>query len=401
MFKKLFYLLMIFLLLFSLVGVSLAEEKDLDPKQIRADKFNNALKEYNLANYSLAEQKFNQLYNDPELDEGLEFSVLYYLTKTSINKYQTVKAQKYLADLEDLGYQSSTLYWDMGKLYLNKDNKFDSADFKTALKYLEKAEKLELNDLDFKRDLAYASLENKKINKAEKLYQEIIAANAAASDYLNLAKIKENKKEFNKAIEYYESALDLNASQSSLYLNLGNLYQKLANYNSAISIYNQGLKKKNNFVPYYIGLGESNIKLKNYENAEKALKEAVKINNNSYYGYYLLGNIEKERSNYNQALEYYKQSLKHNNKYVEAYLAEGRIHLEREEYYKAISRFSLAVEKNPEYAASRYYLGTAYYKAKMLEAARAELRKTLHINDNHQKARDLLDEIENKLGIND
>jgi len=113
-----------------------------------------------------------------------------------------------------------------------------------------------------------------------------------------------------------------------------------------------------------------------------------------------MGNLERKEKKYNQALNYYGQSLKYNSNYVQAYLAEGQIHLAREENYRAISRFSLAVEKNPEFAESRYYLGLAYYRAKMLEAARAELRKALHINDTYQKPRELLNEVEAELGIN-
>ncbi|PTX17157.1 hypothetical protein C7953_1919 [Halanaerobium congolense] len=58
------------------------------------------------------------------------------------------------------------------------------------------------------------------------------------------------------------------------------------------------------------------------------------------------------------------------------------------------------MKKNLEYTESRYYLGLAYYRADMLEAARAELRKALHINDNYQDARKLLDDVETELGIN-
>ena len=86
--------------------------------------------------------------------------------------------------------------------------------------------------------------------------------------------------------------------------------------------------------------------------------------------------------------------IKNNPDYVKAYLAEGQIHLENEDYYKAISRFSLAVEKNPEFADSHYYLGLAYYRAGMEEAAAAEFRRTLHLSENYPEARELLDKIE-------
>jgi len=400
MLKKFFNLLLIFLLLFSITSFALAQNETVESEKSPSEVFTEALNDYNQGNYALAEEKFNTLIENEKLDEGLEFSVLYYSTMTAVNRNQAAKAINYLERMNTLGYQSGKLNWKIGELYLNKDNQFDSANFEEALKYLKIAETEGVNELKFKRDLAYVQLENDNFNNAEKLYQEIIEIDPTAADYLNLARIKEVKGNLNQAVEYYESALDLNGSQSSLYLNLGNLYQQVNDYNSAVSIYNQGIKIRNDFAPYYIGLGESYLELENFNEAKSALEKAVEINTNSYYGYYLMGQIEKERDNYNQALNYYGQSLKYNPDYVQAYLAEGQIHLEREENYRAISRFSLAVEKNPDYAESRYLLGLAYYRADMLEAARAELRKALHINDNYQEPRELLDRVESELGIN-
>jgi tetratricopeptide (TPR) repeat protein len=399
MIKKFGYLILVLSLLFSITGFALAQGV-VDSEKSPSEVFTEALNDYNQGNYALAEEKLNTLIENDKLDEGLEFSVLYYSTMTAVNRNQVAKAINYLERMNNLGYHSGKLNWEIGELYLNKDNQFDSANFEDALKYLKIAEEEGIKELKFKRDLAYVYLENDNFNKAENLYQEIIKLDPTAADYLNLARIKEKKGSLNQAVEYYESALDLNGSQSSLYLNLGNLYQKVNNYNSAVSIYNQGIKMRDDFAPYYIGLGESYIKLENYDEAKSALEKAVEINSNSYYGYYLMGNLEKNKKNYNQALNYYGQSLKYNPNYVQAYLAEGQIHLARGENYRAISRFSLAVEKNHEFAESRYYLGLAYYRANMLEAARAELRKALHINDTYQEPRKLLDKVEAELGIN-
>lgn len=400
MIKKMFYILVIISLVFSISTLSLAQEVEAENLvKNNASIFTAALNDYNDGNFALAEEKLNNLLKNEKLEEGLEFSVLYYLTMTAVNRGQTSKAVSHLERLNQLGFQSGNLNWKIAELYLNKNNQFDSADFEKALDYLKKAEELELTKIEFKRDLAYAYFENKKIDKAEKIYQQLIKENAIAEDYLSLAKINKNRGISKKAIEYYEAALNLNGSQSSLYLNLANLYQESGDYESAISIFDQGIKMRDDFVPYYIGLGESYIKLNKYNKASSALKKAISINPNSYYGYYLLGNVEKEIGNLDKALNLYSQSLKYNPDYVQAYLAEGKIHLEKEEVYRAISRFSLAVEKNPDYASSRYYLGKAYYKADMLEAARSELRKALHISDNYQLARDLLNKIEAELNI--
>lgn len=373
------------------------KEAESESAKTEVDLFTDGLNNYNQQNFSLAEESFQTLLEERELDEGLKFSVLYYSTMTAVRKNETKKAVSYLEKLNQLGFQSARLNWEIAELYLNKNNQFDSADFSQALEYLKKAEELGAESPQFKRDYAYAYLENQEIEKAEKLYNQIKEKKAA--DYLYLARIKENKGQLQQAVKYYESALELNSKQSSLYLNLANLYQNLDKHDSAAAVYKQGLKFKKDFAPYYIGLGQSYLALENYLEAEKMLKKAVEINENSYLAYFLLGNLAKEAENDNQALNYYSQALKYNPKYVEAFLAEGRIHLERKENYRAISRFSLAVEENPEHAESHYYLAKAYYAAEMLEAARSEFRRTLHLNDGFKDARKLLDEIEKELNI--
>ncbi|MGP3778685.1 tetratricopeptide repeat protein [Halanaerobium saccharolyticum] len=397
--KKIIAFLLVSLLIISTSSFILAQSTDeiLEPAE---DVFSSALEDYNQKNYNQAAEKLNNLLKRNDLTEELEFSALYYSTLTAVKRYQTNQAIKHLEAFNQAGFQDAELNWKIGELFLNKDGQFDSANFEKALVYLNKAEELGLDKLSFKRDLAYAYLENQDLKRSENIYNEIVKENAISSDYFNLARIKEKQEQLNQAVEYYETARDMDGQQSALYLNLGNLYQKLENYDSAVNVYKEGTDIRSEFAALYIGLGESYIRLENYSEAKKALEKAVEINENSYYGYHLLGDIEKENGNHNQAFNYYDQSLKNNPDYVKTYLAQGQLHLEREEYQNAIAKFSTAVEKNPDYAESHYYLGRAYYKADMLEAAAAEFRKTVHINDRFPEAEEMLKKIENELNSN-
>lgn len=356
--------------------------------------FSEALNSYYNQDYQKAVEGFENLLNAQDLNEEMLIDSHYYAAMSSVELYDTTSALEHLQALEEVGYQNGRLYWNLGQLYLNKDRQFDSADFDTALKYLNIASDLGINSLSFKRDLAYAYRETEQIDKAESIYNEILAENPTAEDYLNIARIKEEKGELNKAVEFYESALMKDAEVPSIYLNLAQLYYRLEYYNSAVEIYKQGIEFQANFTPYYVGLGESYLALNNLNEAEKYLKEAVELNPRLYYSYYLIAQIYVERGNDNQALNYYAEALKNNPDYVKAFLGEGKVHLENGDYYKAISRFSLAVEKNPEYAESHYYLGLAYYRSDMKEAAAAEFRKAVHIDNTYSEAREMLEQIE-------
>lgn len=399
MLKKLSYLILISLLIFSSSPIILAQNDQVVNKSAE-ELFSTALEEYNNQNYKSAAETLDNLLNRNDLNDDLKFNVLYYSTMTAIKRYQTTKAINLLEQFNQAGFQNATLNWRIGELFLNKDGQFGSANFDKALNYLREAESMGLEKIQFKRDLAYTHLESQNLEKAEKLYNEVINQNAVSSDYMNLARIKEKHNQLQEAVKYYESARDTAGNKSGLYLNLGNIYQKLDNHDSAVAIYEEGIEMRNNFAPLYIGLGESYIKLEEYLEAENALEKAVEINDNSYYGYYLLGNLEKQKGNNSQAFNYYDKSLKYNSNYVNAYIAKGQLYIEIEEYQNAISSLSLAVEKNPDYAESRYYLGKAYYNAGMLEAAAAEFRQTVHINDRFPEAKELLEKIENELSNN-
>jgi tetratricopeptide (TPR) repeat protein len=390
--KSLLIFLLIFLvtLTFTPESALAADNNDLNPGEL----FSEAVNYYFQRDYNSAAEAFAELLEINDLDDQLRTDALYYSALTAVKNYDTSTALSNLRELEERNYQSGRLYWEIGQLFLNKDGQFDSADLNRALEYLEKASELGLTQTAFKRDYAYAYRELGELDQAEKIYQEILNNNPGPQDYINIAGIMEKKGELNKAVEYYETALKSDINSGTVYFNLAKLYQKLGQYNSAVDVYKQGIKIQPDFTPFHIGLAESYLALENYSQAENSLQKAVELNPKGYYSYYLLGIVNKERGNYSQAFNYLGESLKNNPNYVKAYLAEGQIHLDNGDYYKAISRFTLAVEKNELYSKSRYYLGLAYYRAEMYEAARAELRKALHIDDTYTEARELLDIIE-------
>ncbi|RCW89303.1 tetratricopeptide repeat protein [Halanaerobium sp. DL-01] len=365
-----------------------------EAQNVNYNNFSGGVNLYYQGRYSEAEAIFSEILNDPSINHELKHDTLYYYTLTALDNNHTQLAIEQINTLKELGYENGRLYWKLGALFLNKDHQFDSASFDSALKNLQKASKLGVNSIPFKRDLAAAYTGLNEKEKAKKLYGEIISINPTVDDYLNLALLNKELGNLETAVKYYESALDIDSTRQTIYLNLGNLYQELNNYNAAVSIYKQGIKLQKNFTPFYVGLGESYIALEKYNEAENVLKQVIEINRHSYYSYFLLGMINRKLEDYDTALDYYDQAIKYNEDYVNAYLEQGKIYLNREEYYKAISKFSIAVGKNTKHAESHYYLALAYYGADMKEAAVAELKRTLHLNNKYPNARKLLNEIE-------
>jgi len=139
MFKKIIFSVIIISLFFTVSIAVFAQDDSVLGEDNYTELFTEALDDYNAENYALAEEKFGNLLDNDNLEEGLEFSALYYSTMTAVNRNQTTEAVDYLERMNQLGYQSGNLNWRIAQLYLNKNNQFDSANFNEALNYLEKA----------------------------------------------------------------------------------------------------------------------------------------------------------------------------------------------------------------------------------------------------------------------
>ncbi len=384
-------IVMIALLLVFMVtigGAALAADKT------QSVSFTEGLDEFYLSDFNQAYSIFSDLLDNEQLEHELKRDILYYQILTTINLKKINETKKLLNSYKKLGYQSGLIYWKLGNLYLNDDHYFDSPFYNEAKNYLEKAEMFGVRSSPFYRDLgtAYQGLGN--MDKAASAFAKALSGNENSTDYLNLAILYKNSKQTKKAIEYFEKALKLDPTLEAIYLNLGNLYLELNQFESAISVLKRGIKINPDFAAYYSTMGHVYLQLEDYQAAADAYKKVIELNQHAYQAYYYLGKINIELKDFESAEYYFKEAVKYNQDYALAYIALGDIYLSWGENYKAIARYSTAIEKNPTYPDAHYHLAVGYYKSEMKEAAISELRRTLHLADEHQKARELLNQLE-------
>lgn len=142
------------------------------------------------------------------------------------------------------------------------------------------------------------------------------------SDYYN-QKGQElyQKKEFDKAIEFFYKAIKLNKKNAQAYNNLGMAYWMKSNPDCAI----KNLKKANainkNYTQPLVNLAMLYKALNNPKDQVFYLKKAIQYNCNDYLAYFKLGEYYKDNGYYPQAIENYKEVVKINPKFSPVYMS--------------------------------------------------------------------------------
>lgn len=145
----------------------------------------------------------------------------------------------------------------------------------------------------------------------------------------NLGMFNWSKGEFNEALNYFLSALEINKkhfperaeSRANYYSNIGLIYQELRQFDNAIKYHNSSLDTrnklalKNDQAISYANLGLCYLETKNYPRAEKNFKLAIQRakeaeNWRMYYSVHdNLGSLYRTIKDYNKAIEHFETAL--------------------------------------------------------------------------------------------
>ena len=383
--KFLIVLLLVIFTVFSGFNVN-AQESDLDL-------LTESIKNYHQNNYQKALELNNEI-NLKNLTTHAQIDALYYRTLIQLAVGNISKGREQLQELNNMGYDFGMIHYELGRIYLNTYNNFDNAFYQTALEQFKEARSLGINSSDFHRDYAraYIGIDNKQ--QAVQELEKALSKDANLSDYLNIANLHKELNNLEKAAEFYRKALEIDNQNSNAYSELGDVLIRQKNYQEAVEVLNKGVETNLDSLILNYKLGLAYYQNENYEEAERYLLKSIDIKQNYYRAHFHLGKLYQVQEKYQNAKYHLNETVKYNPNYAEAYIALGDINLKQENNYQAIAQYSIAIEKNPTYPDGHFHLALAYYQSGMKEAAISELRKTLHLSDNHERARKLLDQLQ-------
>lgn len=199
-----------------------------------------------------------------------------------------------------------------------------------------------------------------------------------ADDYFSRGKTLLEEGEPDKAVSYFNRALELGKKSAEVYLFRGNAYAEIKKQEKAMDDYNKAIELNSDYADAYNNRGYIFFIKQEYKKAIKDFKKAVKIKPDFYYAYFNRGNTYTAQKKYRKAVSYYSKAIKINPEFISAYINRGFSHYIKNSYNKAISDYTKALELNED--ADVYVLrGNAYSARKKHENAIDDYTKAIRL----------------------
>ncbi|MCB2196001.1 MAG: tetratricopeptide repeat protein [Bacteroidetes bacterium] len=257
--------------------------------------------------------------------------------------------------------------------------------YKTALKYLHQAYKMDTKNIMLLYDIAYCYEKMGKINKSVEFYRQYLDKEPFSENaWYNLGVLFNKYDRYDEAIEAFDFALAINPDFSVAYFNLANTLSNNQDYHNAILNYKEYIKFDGESVEVLTYLGDCYESLNEYDTALRYYDKALE--NDSYFGdaYFGKANIMFQLQKYELALQFIKKAAVLDDINAEYYYLQGNILSALKEDSEALKSYKKAYELDPDEQDFVFAISEAYAKSDHLKEAIATL--TEFIKDNARNA---------------
>jgi hypothetical protein len=305
-----------------------------------------------LGNYDEALKYYLIIINSGELDNDI-YKKIWVLSEIAyiyqnIDKYE--EAIEYFKKVESLGRKDSWLYANMfnclkalknneealkyslmlenfeelkNSIYLlsNIANLYEEKqDYKEQLKYLEKIEKIGIDDPQFYIKYGYCLMFLEYYREAISKFEKSLGAGKDTYCISQIAFCYRNLGEYEKALEYFQKARSLGRNDAWISLEFGLCYRDLNEYEKALKYFLEAYEKEERYkTDTYLlsSIGKMYDLLGKYENGEEFLRKSYDLGERDRWINMELGECLTRLGKYEEAIE----------KLLEArrlYMAEGK-----------------------------------------------------------------------------
>lgn len=204
--------------------------------------------------------------------------------------------------------------------------------------------------------------------------------------HTNLGHVFSKRKNFERAIQHYASALSINPRTYGVKTALGRILAETGKFDEALSHLSEAMRIAPKDVQTHYAFGVYYTRKGLIDDALEAYSEALKINPEYAQAMNDIGNILKNRGLLDQAIEKYREAAKIQpfNSVIRNNL--GLAYMENGELDQAIFEFEEAIAKEPESVDAHNNLGSAYYYKGLSDEAISEFKKVLELVPNDKFA---------------
>ena len=208
-----------------------------------------------------------------------------------------------------------------------------------------------------------------------------------AADYHRRAAIYLTMGEYDKAIQEYDKALELDPTYAPACYDRGLAHAQLQHYADAIADFSDVIARDPHQADAYYNRGLVYARQNAFDQALADYDQALALRPDDPLIHNSRGNVHYNTKDYAQAIADYDQAIQHDPAYADAYLNRGLTCAAQEEYQHAIADYNQAIALNPENAIAYTYRGQMYTPVATVRArpgrlhpgrhARSELRRGL------------------------
>lgn len=203
---------------------------------------------------------------------------------------------------------------------------------------------------------------------------------ASSNDLLEEGKTYYNNGEYDKAIEIFKKAVELNPNDDDSWRLLGNSYNRNGQIEEAIKYYLKAAELNPDDSRNWFNLGISYSNNEQYKEAINSFLKVVELNPDDSYNWYSLGNSYIKNEQVEDAIKSLLKATELNSNDYQSWLDLGISYIHNEQYEEAIEPLLKAIELNPNNAGDLSLLGLVYKLNGQYEEAIKYLSKAKELN---------------------
>ncbi|MBR5305111.1 MAG: tetratricopeptide repeat protein [Candidatus Gastranaerophilales bacterium] len=278
--------------------------------------------------------------NDPmKVVDAIEYVEQYQSDRINeLIDYYTILANKYP--------EFSKCYYELGHLYLKKDEKINALSaFKLALKY-------DNDNPYYQNSLAYAYVQLEQYDSAIELYKKALEANpndewSAVVAQALAAIYHQVKGNSDAAISMLENSLLLTKNKSQIYEAIADIYYDIESLDHAIEYYQMALRDDSENPKIYSRLAMANWEKDCIEKAIIFYSKAIELDSTYDIAYNNLGVVFLDGlGDATRAIDYFRTAIEINPNYVLAHFNLARSYETMNEKINAAKQYQKALNLN-------------------------------------------------------
>jgi protein O-GlcNAc transferase len=239
-----------------------------------------------------------------------------------------------------------------------------------------------------------AEYQEKNYLKAIEYFQRAIELSPRSAEYFkDLGNCYKHIKKYDLATIQYQKALRINSKFPEIYYDIGILHLIKSEWGLAKNCFKKAISFNLKYTNAYINLGIAQQKQGDFKEAILALKQAKKLRPNDEMIYLNLGNAFFSLGEISQALLSLKKAITLNPLFTEAYCSLGIIYRETKSYPKAVEYFEKAITINPDFEDPYILLGNLYQLEGRYESGISWFKKSLKINTENASTHSCIGEL--------